>query len=820
MSTLPIPDTLTSHSTICECRHCGLPVPKERQHGQYAFCCSGCEYIYRTISSLGLDDFYKYRETARVSGRKAASPRGGDYLQLDSKRFHEALVRPRIDGLFEVTLTLDGIHCAGCVWLLDRLPTLLPGIKESSLQFSSGRILIIFDSALKLSSIASMLDSLGYPPRLENSKSNAQGDRETRRMLFRIGVAAFSSMNAMVLAVSLWEGFYTHIEQEYGALFRWGSLVLSLPAITYSAYPFYRTAWLAIRARTIHIDLPISIGLIGGFILSVWNTLMDRPFVYFDSVATLTLLLLVGRYLQARAMMKARSESNVAWSIIPTFARAKRGEDWTLIATEMLQEGDIIQVGAGERIAADGTIQSGESSLDTAVLTGESAPVPVNKGGAALAGALNIEAPIIVEVTRVGEFTRIGKILASLHDGKNISPLLSLTDRVSGIFVLVILFGAVATFLYWYFKTGIFDAVDTAVALLIVTCPCALGLATPAALTVALGRAGKQGILIRGGDTIERLAGLKKLFLDKTGTLTEGKQKVVNTKLHKNLVEADVRALVSALGQIANHHPASKALVEWAGLVDSVILESPRYKAGRGVEGIYKGSILRLGSPRWIFGEVTHASSSSLDISKENDQGLSVVVLEREGVVLAEFQLLDLPLEDAKRSLAILRSMGITLSIVSGDSPGVVEKVGSLVGIPSDECHGSQYPEDKARWITQSSIRSGMVGDGVNDALAMKEADVAIAVRGGVQALLEVVDIYIPTRGILGVAEAVKGAKRTMTVVKYNLVISAIYNILGAAGAICGYITPITAAILMPVSSFTVIGYSLWASTFTAEKKT
>ena len=845
------------------CKHCGLTSPRNAE-----FCCAGCEAIYSTIHKLKLDEFYKYRDirfssspTAQSKSDSASSNTSLDYL--DSLYSHD-------DEDCEITLQVEGLHCAGCLWLLERLPNFIDGVTSARLHFDTAQLLIHFKpKVVALSTVASHLEALGYPVRAAQLlPGDTKGlSPEERKLLMRIGVAAFCAMNTMMLAVSLWQGFWSGIPSHYGNLLRWISFVLTLPAITYSAWPFWITSYYSIRVKRIHIDIPIAVSLMGGFLISSLNTILGREYVYFDSVTALITLLLSGRFLQARALKKARALSNTAWRLLPQYAtvisetsgNVEPGTSESLshhtsqLPVVKVTPGMLLRCLPGERIPVDGKVIEGVSGVDNSLLSGESLPVRLEVGSIAHAGALVLDAPITISTIAAGGTSRVEKILQRIAVLGERSPLQTLTDRASSYFVSVILVVSTVVGIWWWAHASLYDALDVVVAMLIVTCPCALGVATPAAMTIAIGRAAKFGMLIRGKDTIERVAEITTVCFDKTGTLTTGvltvsawrtyqsEQVEPTPLLHSSeQLSSRSRELLRIATSVTPHHPVSTALLDFleSSALESVdAVEAPfslpehtvSYSPGRGVEiqinpaASDEASTLttqhrvRLGSLAWFLNaspEPTISPDARNELIALERSGASVIVLSEGQTALASFALTDTIHPETIPTISWLTKQGLDLFILSGDSSAVVSHVAHAVGIPQRNALGGLSPEEKAKKIKELPGKVLMVGDGFNDAFAMKEASVGVGIRGAIDSLLEVVDVYVVSGSIGRILQLLSGARSTLKVIAISLIISAFYNIAGAILAACGIVNPVWAAILMPVSSFSVIALVIYAPTF------
>jgi Cu2+-exporting ATPase len=524
-------------------------------------------------------------------------------------------------------------------------------------------------------------------------------------------------------------------------------------------------------------------------------------------VATLIFLLLVGRFLQQRAQRAASDSAELLYALSPVTARVVTEGGVRELPAEGLMPGMVIEARAGDTLAADGVVIDGESDLDVALLTGESRPVAVSPGSRVFAGTLNRRAMVRVRVEEAGEATRVAHILRGVEAGASRrAPVVRLADRMAGGFVAAVLMLAGATALYWMRRDPA-AAADNAIALLIVTCPCALALATPLAITSAIGRAARAGILIKGGDALERLARPGRLVLDKTGTVTTGRSSLIAWQ-----GPGWVKPLVLALERHSTHPVATGFADAWPGMTP-VDARAVVHTAGGGLEGEVQGRRVAVGSSAFVRARIEGGGDH---LPTFDGPALTPVLVAVDGVVVARAGFGDPVRPEAAGTLAALRSQGWRLRLLSGDDPAVVAAVGRQLGFAGSECDGGATPEDKLRAI-EGSPGDGpvvMVGDGVNDAAAMARADVGVGVRGGAEACLAVADVFLARPGLGGLVALTTGARRTLRVVHRNIAFSLAYNIVGATLAVTGLINPLLAALLMPASSLTVVLASWRSRTF------
>ncbi len=791
------------------CLHCGLAVPLALRatDGGPSFCCSGCQVAHDIIQGSGLAQYYALSERRAV----AVASSGRSFEEFDHPAFAELYVQAQGEGRAATELYLEGVHCASCVWLVERVPLLLSGVVRAELDVRRALARIEWDPRqLPLSQVARTLDRLGYTPHpFRGVAREAMRRREDRAMLARIGVAGAIAGNVMLPALALYSGQFAGMEADYAALFRWVSLALTIPALLFPGRLFFTGAIAALRTRRLHMDLPIALALAAGFVRGAINTIGDSGPIYFDGVTVLIFLLLTGRFLQQRGQRAAADAAELLYSLAPDTARvvAEDGDERLLPAAALLP-GMMVRVRAGESFPADGTIVRGATSVDTALLTGESRPRSAGIGDPVHAGTLNVAAPVSVRVDEAGTSSRLARLLRQVEESSaRRAPVVALANRMAGWFVAAVLLLAAATLALWLGRDAT-AAWDNAIALLIVTCPCALALATPLAVTVAIGRAARAGIYIRGGDALEQLAQAGHLVLDKTGTLTEGRTALV--AWHG---DDAVRPLVLALEEGSSHPIADGFRRAWPG-VALPVAESVSHQVGGGISGLVGGRRVRIGSPRFVAAE---ASGGEALLAELAEPTLTPVLVAVDGVVVAAGGLGDWIRDDAAASLAALRLRGWRTTLLSGDDPAVAASVGAALGFGPGDCIGGATPEEKLARVTawrEAGERVVMVGDGVNDAAAIAAAAVGVGVHGGAEACLATADVYLTSPGLAPLVRLMTGAGRTLRVIRRNMLWALLYNLAGVILAMTGTISPLIAAVMMPASSLTVLLGSWLGRTF------
>lgn len=810
-----MPIAVTSQEVTTEhiCVHCGLCIPSKRK-GDLRFCCAGCESVYKVLHELGLEQFYALRAQTGAEQILPPTPGESTYAYFDDPVFQSEHLQLRSDSQACTRLYLSGIHCAACVWVLEKLPNILTGIKQTRVSLNDSTLWVSFDpNHTSLSRIAQCIDSLGYKVRIAGGEAeDALRRQASKQLLLRIAVAAVAAGNCMMIAISLYQGWFTGIAQEHGLFLRYTSLLLSLPAVLYSAQPFYRASLSALKTKVIHIDVPISIGILGGFLLSALNTIAGSPHVYFDSITMLIFLLLLGRWLQRDGLTRVTKDQKLLYTLAaPQSFRRTLDGGWEEVYSGSLKPGDRILVPEDSAIPADGTLCSHLAHIDCSLLTGESTAQRHEQGAHVYAGTLNAGGPIEIEVAAAAHTSRIGKLMRELEESQSEkSELAGSTDAIAGYFVFCVLCISSFTAIYWLALGLPHEAIERTLAVLVVSCPCALGLAAPTSFAVAIRKAAQAGIFVKSANTLERLQHVSAIFFDKTGTITEGQPKVTSWQaIESKLTESQLRTLVASLEDHSSH-PVGKALQQWAATPPEPTFGAVKEIEGFGVEQ-RSAPYYRLGSVRWC--EKIHGNVEPLTklLSDARFAQATVAVVFSETQVLAVFAIADQLRQDAAIACAELHALGYPIHIVSGDRIEVVEHISTQLDIPAISFQGDMSPEEKYLLIkeVEQNQHCVMVGDGANDGAALAEASVGVSLLGGAEISLRAADVYLSRKDLRAIPALVFGAQKTLSVIRRNLLFSVSYNILGVVGALMGIIGPLGAAILMPLSSITVVLSSL-----------
>lgn len=687
----------------------------------------------------------------------------------------------------ETRLVVPGISCAGCIAKIERELVRDPAIAAARVRFSGKTVTVSHDPEKDADWLVGRLAALGFDaqPLAESDAAEGSGG-ETRDLLKRMAVAGFAAMNVMLLSVSIWAG----AEDAARSLFHWLSAAIAVPAVIYSGKPFFASALSALTKGRTNMDVPISVGLVLVTAMSLYETAIGGHHAWFDGAVMLLFFLLVGRTLDG--VMRARAEDGIRGLLRQRASGAHvmqpgGGTAWRQVSE--LAPNMVMRVAAGERLAADGIVKTGASDIDASLLTGESDPQPVGEGSAVAAGTLNLTGPLDVKITRAGDADTVAELSALMEAaGQDKSRFVRLADRAARIYSPVVHILAALTFAGWMLAgAGWHQSLLIAIAVLIITCPCALGLAVPAAQVVACGQLMKAGILVKDGSALERIAAADTVFFDKTGTLTEGEPQPEGL----GELNAEDRALLLGLAQ-NSRHPLSRALVralEAEGVVPAALTEVSE-QAGLGLSARHGGQKVELRKP------------------DSGGSGLAAL-FRREGAPERLIRFRDPLRSDAAETLAALRAQGMTLAVLSGDR---AEPVAALADTLRLEAHADLAPGDKLaliETIRAEGRRVLMVGDGLNDGPALAAADASMAPATASDASQQAADIVFLGRRLAPVAETVSASRDTMRVVRQNVVFAILYNALAVPLAMAGLVTPLVAALAMSLSSICVVANSL-----------
>lgn len=734
-----------------------------------AFCCAGCEIAAAIIRDAGLERYY--------AERTAFAPRPEPETSGD---WQAVPVATDGQGSCEARLAIDGLRCASCVWVTERVLAHTPGVDRATVSYATGRATLRWNPALvDLPALARRIAALGYRPRPLGVDTAPD-----RGLMLRAGLAVIASIAVMGLYEGLYAGWwYGAMEPAYAALFRWTSLVLATPVAFWCAEPFLAGAWNGLRHRVLHMDLPIALGVLILYAHGVVATLL-RQDAYLDSLTMLVALLLAGRVLESRGRRRtAEAAAALIGSVPRTARRADPGAAGSIAVVPVgeLRPGDLVDVGAGEELPADGVVREGAGQVRMALVTGEAAPVRIGPGDRVIAGTVLADGALTVAVEAVGAGTVVQRMAAQLQLAQDRGAAPAWADRIAPWFTAATLIVAVGTLLGWWLVGGAALAVPRAVAVLVVACPCALALAQPLAAAAGLGAAARRGLLLRSGDALLGLADVDEVGLDKTGTITAGAMVVT---------AADDRTLRIAAGlERYSAHPIARAITAEAARrgIPLPRAANVRETPGVGMEGVVDGR-------RW---RLRGAESGGVVLSGDDPESVPPDPTIRLG---------DVTRPDARQAVGLLRRLGLRVTLLTGDHSLAAQRIATESGI--DGAVAEANPAAKVAWIRarqQAGCRVLFAGDGLNDGPALAAADTGIAMASGAAASVLVADGIVSSASLAPIAAGIRAARAARRAVQRSQRRSVVYNVLAVGAAVVGLVNPLVAAVLMPLSSGVVI---------------
>ncbi len=801
------------------CYHCGLPVPKQAHfpaliNGQtHPMCCAGCQAVAETIVAAGLQDFYTYRTHTAPTAQEIVPAFLQQIKIYDNPILQKQFVHQENEFIREATLILEGITCAACVWLNERHLRTLNGVLQVQINYSTHRAKVRWDSRLlQLSDILQAISQIGYLAHpYDPTQQQIILERERKQQLRRIGVAGALGMQIMMFSIALYAGSWHGMEAEFKQLFHWLNLGLTLPILIYSAQPFFKHAWRDLQHRQAGMDVPVALGLTLAFISSLITTLTAQgEHVYYDSIAMFVFFLLTARYFELMARQKSVRATEELIRLVPTTATRLTGtvdsetEEVVLVIDLAVQ--DRILIRPGEAIPIDGIVLHGQSTVNESLLTGESYPVPKMSGETVIAGSINIESPLQIQVEKIGEETTLSHILRLLERAQSEKPALTqLADRLASGFVFGVLLLASAVAAYWW-QLGEANWLGITLSVLIITCPCALSLATPTAITAATSHLTQSGILITRGHALETLAKATHFVFDKTGTLTAGKLQVSAIHLLNN--QQDMKQVLQIAIALERHseHPIAQALLNTLPTKERILnaIEVINHP-GAGLTGQVLGTPYFIGTPLFIQQHTGHI----LQVAHAETlyaPGHTLILLANSEGLQAAFLLTDQLRDGAQSLIQFLKQQGKSVLLLSGDHASAVQTVAATLGIT--EMGHSMSPADKLQFVkslqNQGAIVA-MIGDGINDAPVLASAQISIAMGSGTQVAKASADMILLSEQLSQLQLAVHTAQKTLSIIRQNLIWAIGYNLLALPAAAVGWIAPWLAALGMSTSSLVVV---------------
>ncbi|WP_349679150.1 MULTISPECIES: heavy metal translocating P-type ATPase [unclassified Arsukibacterium] len=768
------------------------------------FCCAGCQAVAQTIIASGLDDYYKFRTKAAAKADLIPAELRGALQHYDSPEVLADISQPQQQGS-QIELAISGMSCAACAWLIEKHLSKQVAINKVSINSSTQRALLNWQPGqLALSEILLLISQLGYQasPFIADEQES-QFKTELNRFLKRLAVSGIMTMQVMMLAFALYFGEYSGIDASHQGYLRWISMLLTLPVVLYAALPFVSSAWRSIKARQLNMDVPVSLAIYYTFFASGYATLTQSGEVYFESVCMFTFLLQLGKFFEYRARAQARDATSNLLKIMPVSATLLKDGQQQAVSARRLKSGDTILVKPGETFPSDGVVLSGNSTVDQSMLTGEYTAISCQPGEPVLAGTINHDGLLTVTVSSTLAHSRLGQIIQLQQQTLHTKPrLVEKTDKLARYFVERLLVIAAATFALWYFWLDTERAFWVTLSVLVATCPCALSLATPTAVTCALARLNRRGILVKNPQALETLPQLSHIIFDKTGTLTEGRFSIQHVQRIRCAAgdSIDDSNLLNLIANLEKHseHPIARAFT--ASLQSSLSFTDVSISIGQGISATWQGQLLKAGSAE--FCQIT-----KLQLAEHSNANVFVTLDQQ---LLAAITLADSLRAGSEQLIARLQQQGYQVGMLSGDSSGQAAQLAAELKL--DFMQQGCSPTDKVNAIN-ALVNQGhtvlMVGDGINDSPGFNAAHISVAVDSGTDLSKNQADVVLLQPDISTLAILLSAGKQTARVIRQNLGWAVGYNLLIIPLAVAGLVSPYVAVLGMSFSSLLVVSNSL-----------
>ncbi len=790
-----------------KCTHCQLEFDEtvmitEEKNPDVYFCCNGCQGVYHLLKDDGLESFYEKMGNATIAP-PLESDDNADNFDLES--FKERYIKRTSEGFSKVDLVIEGIHCAACVWLNEKILDDTDGVLEASINFTNNKAKIVWDEeTIKLSEIITKIRSIGYNAYpYDQSAEDVKASSAQRDYFMRMAVAIFGSMNVMMIGVAKYAGYFSGIKAENLHLVHLAESLFATIVLFYSGWIFFRGAYYGLKNRIVNMDLLVSGGALITYIYSLTILFGAEGHSYFDSVTMIITFVLVGKYLEVLGKKSAVDAMDRIKSQVPLEATVVKDGVKKVVALDSIVVGDVIEVKHGEKASVDGKSIVDIATYDESSISGESLPVEKERGDSIYSGTINSGMVMRYEATKNYANSTLSKMVNLLEDSLASKPKIEeMTNELSKYFSLTIILLALFTYLGWYLYSGDLEkALIITISVIVIACPCALALATPIASLIGISWATEKGLLFKEAKFIETFAKATTVIVDKTGTVTEGKLMV---KSESNSLSDENLSLLYALVD-SSTHPVSKAIKKYLednfSKIKKIEVEKIEQVHAQGIRAVFNGHQL-LGGNRKLLEE--HGINVTLE-SLHTIYHFAV-----DGILLTSFELEDTIKKDTKELIAYFKKIGVETIMATGDHKRVAQRVADEVGI---ECvYSEMSPLEKAELLTRLKDEGKivvMVGDGINDALALSRADVAIAMGSGADVALAISDVVVLNDSLKGVKNSFIISRRTYKFIKQNLLLSLIYNIITIPLAMAGFVIPLVAALSMSLSSLLVVGNSM-----------
>lgn len=767
---------------------------KEKNH---YFCCKGCQGVFHLLSDSGLDSFYEKVGTTKLS------PQSHNYensSSFNTDTFYKTFVKKNEEGFEEVSLIIEGIHCSACVWLNEKVLHKLEGVIDVSISYSNNKAKIVWaDNIIKLSAIIDMIRAIGYNAYpYDSSLQEERVNKERKAYYLRIVVAIFGSLNIMWIAIAQYAGYFSGMNEQMKTILNFAEWILSTPVLFYSGWFFFKGAYFGIKNKIVNMDILVATGALLTYIYSIYITLLGKGEAYFDSVAMIITFVLIGKFLEVLSKKSVADTMDSISKHIPNEVNIVNGSNVERVSVYEVKVGDIIEIKPGEKAIFDGSVIEGEGYFDEASLTGESKPIIKYELDTIISGTICVDTLIRYKVNKDFSNSTLSKLVNMLDTAMSKKPKMEiLANKISGYFSTVILGLAFLTFTTWWLWPHSFDqSFMVAISVIVIACPCALALATPIATLIGLKLGSSNGILFKEASHLETIAKADILILDKTGTITEGKPKVISENTYGEVNLSILLGLTKS-----SLHPIAKGVFEYINKdeVKPATLTSFKQVPSRGILANYEGKRILGGNSKFM-----EENGLTVDIESSN----SVFFFAIGDTIVSYYELRDNPKEGIEELLDTCKKENIEVVMLTGDNKKVAQQVAKEVGI--ETYIAEMTAEDKANFVLskKGKVRL-MVGDGVNDTLALANADIGISMGRGSDIAIDVSDVVILNDSLKSLNQSLLISKRTFSLVKQNLLISLIYNCITIPLAMGGYIIPLIAAASMSLSSLLVVGNSI-----------
>ncbi len=790
-----------------KCTHCQLEFDEkvmitEENNPDVYFCCNGCQGVYHLLKDDGLDSFYE-----KMGNSKIAPPLQveSDSSSFDMESFKQRYIKTTADGFSSVDLVIEGIHCAACIWLNEKVLADKEGIVDATINFTNNKAKIVWDEdIIPLSKVIDTIRSIGYNAYpYDRTEEDIKATKNKKDYFMRMAIAIFASMNIMMIDVAKYAGFFMGMKPETLHLVHIAEFIFATPVLFYSGWIFFKGAYYGLKNRIVNMDFLVSSGATLTYIYSLYILFGGRGHSYFDSVAMIITFVLVGKYLEVIGKKNAVDTMDKIRSQVPLEATIVEDGVKRVVPLDSIEVGHILEVKTGEKATVDGLLIGSNATFDESSLSGESLPVEKKAGDIVYSGTINTGQVIRYSATKNYANSTLNNIVTLLEDALSSKPEIEdTTNELSKYFSITILLLAILTFVGWYLYGGDFEqALIVSISVIVIACPCALALATPIASLIGISWAAEKGLLFKEAKFIETFSKADTVVLDKTGTITEGKLDVKNVT---GEISSEILSQLYALSD-GSTHPVSLAIKKYLEKnfesIETIELSNIEQVEGKGLKANYNDKIIAGGNSRLI---------DELDIDFKFDTVYTVYHFAIDGKVVLSFELDDSLKEGIRELIDYLSSIDINIIMATGDNEKVANRVAKSIGLKNYKSELS--PINKANYIKglkENGKSVVMVGDGINDALALSYADVAIAMGSGADVALAVSDVVILNNSLKAIEDSFMISRRTFKFIKQNLALSLIYNVITIPVAMAGYVIPLVAALSMSLSSLIVVGNSM-----------